>query len=241
MNGKPGFFSKLLGRDGAPIRKGDVPGVLIAVIGTDMVSVDFAVSLATMTANPGARIAIQSRIADLNFPVTTLRNNIVEEARAVGMFDRILFLNSDMAIPPDTLSHMLEWGDRDVVGAVYRNKLPPFNVICHTIDGEKKEINSGIHEVGVVPLGCCLIKMSTFDRLKRPYFREPFAEDQADASGGVVPDFVDFSNRVREAGMTVWADIDLSAVVGHVGKNLFMMKENYGEPRAAGTAVAANS
>lgn len=235
-NGKMGLVSRILGAHGKPIVKA-ASTVMIGVITSEAVSPDFAISLAGVCARPGALISMSQRTYDLNFPTTILHNSLVTEAQAAKV-DRLMLVNGDMAFPPDALSSLLAWGDRDVVGAIYRSKVPPFNLIVGAKDGARAHVKEGISEVGILPLGCVLIKMSVFEKLDGPYFREPYQPSSADHPGGVVPEFVDFSNRVRERGMKLWADITLSAQVGHVGKNLFMAQEEYGDARIAGPAAA---
>lgn len=232
---KPSILSRIVDRAGRNFQK-EMLTVMIGVVSSEFCAQDFAVTFGTVCAKPGALISVSSRMADLNFPVPILRNSLVEEAKTHKV-DRLLLLNGDMAFPPSLLSGLLEWGDRDVVGAIYRNRMPPFNLIVGAKDGVRMEAKKGIVEVDILPLGATLIKMSVFDKIGAPYFREPFSPSTADHPGGIVPDFVDFSNRVREAGMKLWADIDMSAQVGHVGKNLFMAQEEYGDPRIAGQAA----
>lgn len=221
-------LSGLIDPRGKPI--GKQPTIMIGLMLHDSVPSDFTVAFGTLCAAPGFPIALSARVPDMNYPVSVLLNDMVHTAMEAKV-DYILFLNSDVLIPQSGLRELMAW-DREIVGVVYRNKVPPYNLICSTVDGQPQKATEGVVEIGTIPLGCTLVRMGVFQRLSYPWFYE-----KAEEGGTITPAFVRFCNNAREAGIKVWADITLSGRVGRLGKNIFMTGAEYGEPNLAGPAA----
>jgi hypothetical protein len=79
-------------------------------------------------------------------------------------------------------------------------------------------------------IGCVLIRMAVFDRLRAPYFRCPAIEslenppaelEGMDLTGIEAPDIMDdsiwFSKAARRAGFKLWIDQELTLEIGHTG------------------------
>lgn len=141
------------------------------------------------------------------------RNIIIDQAFE-NKCSHILFLDDDVIPPKDTLVRLLAH-NLDIVGGHYLMRNFPHQPIAFSNalpDGAceyliNNDLQTGVIEVVATGLGCCLIKTSVFEGLKRPYIR--LGELQADHWC----DDLGFFKRVREAGYKIHVDLDL--LVGH--------------------------
>src|SRR4051812_6308736 len=105
-----------------PTRK---PIVAIGLPTFDDVKADFALSLAMLVA------ATREVTFAFNHSKATwvahARNLIVEGALDLKA-DWLLFIDSDMTFPRETLSRLMSW-DRDIVCASYVKKKPPYHIV----------------------------------------------------------------------------------------------------------------
>jgi hypothetical protein len=142
------------------------------------------------------------------------RNLIVDAARHHGC-DRILFLDDDMAFPAQTLTQLAAH-DVDVVSGLYVGRMAPhFPLIfshfedrgahLHVLRGDEPRLLP----IAAAGLGCCLVRVSVFDRLERPYFR------LGELNTDVWSDDLGFFKRVQAAGIQSYCDLDCCA--GHIG------------------------
>lgn len=190
----------------------DLPYVAIAVPSGDMVHADFALSLAGLCHESGGmRLTVFSNKSSI---VAEGRNNGVAGAEEAGA-EYLLFLDSDMTFPRDTLRRLLRHG-RDVVGATYSTRASPFRELGSKLQPKAKDAPPGLVEMTRMPTGCLLIRMAVFSRLARPYFR--FGVNEAD--GSIIGEDYLFCDRVRAAGLRIWCDTALSHDLGHIGQQV---------------------
>lgn len=201
-----------LAPSGMPAR---LPSVAIAVPSATTVHADFCMSLATMCYN----------LNELPIIIITCRSSIVAEARNNGVkmaqeagAEFVFFVDSDMTFPHDALLRLLV-REEDIVGATYSRRTPPLTFLGEIKQDQPADAPPGLIEMNRIPTGCLLIRMSVFQKLKAPYFR--FRTDEA--SGQIVGEDYDFSDRVREQGYRIWCDPILSKKLGHLGQQLFVL------------------
>ncbi len=107
--------------------------------------------------------------------ITKQRNDLVEHARNLKA-DYLMMIDTDMVIPPDTVVRLLRH-NKDVVGATYNKRVPPYETLGK-LKGPKpseEELRAGgLREAELLPGGCLLIKMTVFDRIQWPYFHESY-------------------------------------------------------------------
>jgi hypothetical protein len=142
--------------------------------------------------------------------ITDNRNNLVKLAQN-GNAEYILFIDSDMTFPPDALKRLLRY-DADIVCATASKR----NEECRDMIGipanQSDTITSKtLIEMESIGLPFMLIKMSVFDKIKKPYFAEP--ENGED----LIPEDAYFCAKVRDAGVKLFCDLPLSMSVGHLG------------------------
>lgn len=190
----------------------DLPKTAICYPSADMVHADFALALAGLCLSlhplPVTVVNTKSSI------VAEARNIAVERAREAGA-DFLLFLDSDMVFP-QTLLHRLLLHRKDIVGAVYTKRVPPYDLLGAMLPEAEPPGADGLVEMRRLPTGCLLIKMTVFDRLAAPWFR--FEHDFA--QGTILGEDYVFSDTARSAGFRLWADFGLSREIGHIGQQV---------------------
>ena len=189
--------------------------ILIGIPGTDHWLADFCVAFTGMTMRTGAA-GIQHNV--LNVRSTNWLQNRHRLARHAqnGGYTHLMFLDHDMTFPTDALIRLLGH-DRDIVGAVYPKRAPP-----HTIVGEPLGAwqFAGLTEMDFIGFGVSLLKVEAFADLSSPLFTIDWNPDTDEWSSEDAP----FCRRVRAAGRSVWADMDLSREVTHIGQEHYVMQ-----------------
>lgn len=152
------------------------------------------------------------------------RNDLVADAKSLGA-DYILFLDSDMVFPPWTLVKLLN-DNQAIVGATYAKRTGDHATICkdelcNPMDASK---TSGVVQIKSMPLGCMLIHMPVFDRLKNPYFFKTYE------NGRPLGEDYNFCRAAWPAGYCIFCDIGLSLDLAHLGIERFRIKPLNPEP-----------
>ena len=158
----------------------------------------------------------------VHFHIGTLivnqREQLVQMARDAGS-THILWLDSDMMFPSDTAERLLKHG-KPIVAANYVTRQYPHKTVAYrSMEGWSDYlVNSPQQGMQLIPvmavgMGCMLVEVSLFDRLKRPYFETTWVPDLNDHLG---EDFT-FCTKVRDLGHEVLIDNDLSLKLSHLG------------------------
>jgi glycosyltransferase involved in cell wall biosynthesis len=203
--------------DGNPIPTR--PLVAIGLPTFDDVKADFALSLAMMVAaTRNVQFAFNHSKATW---VAHARNLIVEGAIEIGA-EWLLFLDSDMTFPRETLARLMSW-NKDIVCGSYVKKKPPYSVVGSLLAKPGDNVNkpkevaaNGLYEMEGVGLGVCLIKMSVFKSLPKPWFHYEYTPGSNNMSG-----------EDRRAGYKIHLDAALSMHVGHIGNFIFRPEQAY--------------
>lgn len=200
------------------------PKILIAIPMLNTVNVNFLTSLLCLQGNGNTQFAVE--IGSL---VYMARNKLA--ARAVeGKYDYILWLDSDMVLPPDVGKRLVQQAmlGRDYVSGLYfKRGLPTHPIIYQDIVWERGE--DGIIKHGAEPfmeypkdqvfqiagsgLGCCLMKVDIIKQVVSSFMQPPF--DPLPALG---EDF-SFCWRLNKLGIKMWCDSRVKC--GHVGEMIF--------------------
>ncbi len=205
--------------------------VAICTPSGDLVHADYAMSLAALTyrclqfeyegeRQPAIGIALINVKGSL---VVNNRNQIVELAKEKSV-DYLLFLDSDITVHPHTLRALLR-NDKDIVGGTYVGRSEPHRLLGHDINGKLLDQSlsetvvdfTELMEVGTLPTGCLLIKMSVFDKLEKPYFQTP-AHKESSGEVWIEGEDVFFCRSALAAGFKIWLDWNVTAGIGHIGQ-----------------------
>lgn len=190
--------------------------ILIAIPTSRDIEIQSAASLIGMDRPEGARIGV---FCPQSYSIDASRNLIVEHALEIG-YDYILWIDSDMIIPKNTLIQLLSH-DKDIVSGVYAYKLLPTqgqgrNAVAKRYKKDAKDTYEDISlseireserlmEIDGVGFGCVLTKVDVFKNIKKPWFRYTpnMGED------------IYFCRKAQKAGYKVY--LDTSIRCGHIG------------------------
>jgi FkbM family methyltransferase len=154
------------------------------------------------------------------YAVDQVRNLIAHWA-INGNYDYLLAIDHDMVFPSDTLEKLLA-ADKDVVTAVYRQRLEPMTLEVYDHDYRNVPydllyygIEGDLVQIGACGFGCVLVKKKVFQAIPYPQF----VYHQALTKEGSVSEDVDFCKKARDAGFTIWCDKSIRCV--HLGGGTF--------------------
>ena len=158
-----------------------------------------------------------------NYAVDVGRNIIAKYAQE-NEFDYIMWVDSDMIIPRNTLTRLLSH-DKDVVSGVYSYKvLNNDEVVAKKFMDEERtdygnlkikaiQNSSGLIEVDGFGFGCVLTKVSMFDKIPFPWFI--YTQDMGED--------IFFCRKAQNEGYKLWLDTDV--ICGHIGQINYDIKK----------------
>lgn len=195
--------------------------VCVSVPAGDMVKTDFAYDLARMIgATAYHRRDVQIQLAMQKSSILVLGRHRGVQTAAEADSTHILWLDSDMRFPKDTLVRLLAH-DQPIVAASYvTRRLPvqPVTFAKAVIDPAARERlytepdAAGLVEVDATGMGCMLVKMEVFENTPDPWFLDEYA------NGLYTGEDVYFCRKAREHGYPVLIDQSLSQQIAHVGE-----------------------
>ena len=146
------------------------------------------------------------------------RNLIIEEALRTQC-THILFIDDDMAFPPDALLKLLRH-EVNVVSGLYFNRCYPHNPVLFDYNQDNRftrhflnDDEHGLIECEAVGFGFLLVNTKIFESLAKPYVR--MGEIRSDERN----EDIGFCLRCRQASIPVHCDLDLP--IGHIGQATF--------------------
>lgn len=191
--------------------------VLIAVPAQDMVATGFMydlVRLAVLMSAPGSGADIQV-VATRGTLLPRQRETLAREAVKRNA-THVLWLDSDMRFPEDTLLRLLAH-QLPIVGTTYTSRRPPCVPTAARPDGTLlylDENSTGVIEAGRVGFGCVLTDIKVFQTVPEPWFNIGYSRQVGDYMG----EDVYFCHVAKEAGFTTFVDLDLSKEIKHLGE-----------------------
>lgn len=144
------------------------------------------------------------------------RQNLVIEALNVGA-DYILHLDTDMRFPKDLVDRLHAHG-KDVVAANYSTRRLPCKPVAFADAGCRNLIytkadSTGVEEVYAIGMGAMLERTDVYKKLGLPFFSIGYSQSAQDFFG----EDVYHCHKLREAGVKVFVDHDVSKQVKHIG------------------------
>lgn len=191
------------------------PKILIAIPCMDKVEAQFAQALATL--EKVGHCIISMEIGSL---IYNSRNNLCKTALQLNC-DYILWLDSDMVFPPETLKRLLEVMEKtgaDIVSGLYFRRVAPYTPVAFSkldINGKlcswenyNGPLDQGPQEVPGIGFGCVLHRTELLLEMAAQFtdFFGPLANVGEDLS---------FCWRARQLGYKIVLDTNLK--LGHVG------------------------
>jgi hypothetical protein len=188
--------------------------LLIAIPAYEHIATDCARSLAMMTLRLGADppegmcwFGIET-VSSSNLPES--RHQLAMRALRVHEATHILWVDSDMAFPQDSL-HRLIAHDLDMVGANYPRRMGTHNSSAIGLDNVPfPPDRKGVEEASVIGFGLFLTRAHVFEGTPMPLFAHH-------NNLGYCTEDVTFCDIQRhECGRKIWVDHDLSREVRHM-------------------------
>lgn len=214
------------------------PKIAFAVPSKDEWKADMSVAFTALFSYTGNYVS--PALAILNEKgsmIANQRNNLVDRSIELGC-DYIFWLDSDVLVPPNTVQVLLS-RDKDIVGATYNRRSPPFSTLGHLL-GPQHKLTGGLEPADYLPGGCMLIRTDVYKKLKYPYYFETYkwAGDSPldsflrmlkDWSSTKIPDSV-LSGLYNVKGIREWLEEQAKGFSINVGR---IMSEDYNFCRKA--------
>lgn len=191
--------------------------ILIAIPCMDMVSARFAQSLSTLKKTEHCVVSFL-----INSLIYDSRNKLAAYA-VEGEFDYILWLDSDMVFPPNTLERMMKTLDEhpeiDILNALYFRRGAPFTPVafdvldindkgeCNFVD--MTEVPEGLKEIAGCGFGCVLMRTDCLLDLAAKYGNNSWFTPI-----GNVGEDCSFCIRARNEGYKIFCDPTIP--IGHM-------------------------
>lgn len=187
----------------------------------DMVNTSFAYDLARMMANwsaknvpNGHQLLIYTSQGTL---IVNQRADLARNAIKDGA-DYILWLDTDMRFPKDTLDRLLAH-KKPIVAANYATRRLPVDTVAFKLhenggwETVKTGGKTGLEKVEAVGMGVMLTDTKVFKEMPTPWFSITYHENSSEYSG----EDIYFCYKANKLGNDVLIDHDLSREVRHIG------------------------
>lgn len=189
----------------------------ICIPSGDMIHADFSMSLLGMQnfflQRPPVREFRYNIYNERGSLIQLSRHKLVE--RALGEeCTHLLFLDSDMTFPRDTLHRLLQH-NLPIVGCNYVKRVIPATSNTVATDGKMlmtTDDKHGLEPAASAGFGVLLLKTEVCKAIEPPWFDCVWLED-----GRLIGEDVFFFRKAARAGYTLMIDHDVSREVGHVG------------------------
>lgn len=132
----------------------------------------------------------------------------------------VLFIDSDIEFEPHHVTGLLS-RNKQIVGAAYSKRVQPYITTAWSdIDNWDTWIKVSDYEDDVIPvgamaLGFCLIEISVFDKISKPWFQLGYY------NGEYTGEDIEFFRKVNDSKIDIWLDIPVTKELGHLGTHAF--------------------
>ena len=131
-----------------------------------------ALSLAAMTIINRSEGLNQSLLGQQQAGIADSRNTLVRNALEIGA-DYLFWVDSDMAFDPNGMLRLLQH-DKDIAGATYPRRVPPYIINGRPIKGDIFE--EELQDMEFMPFGFMLVKADVFRNIPEPWFTEAYPQ-----------------------------------------------------------------
>ena len=208
-----------------------VLGICVPV--RDRVHTGFAYDLARLTGTLGTGLVAEGKIElhvlFMQDIVHSGRQKLVMRAVQKGC-THLLWLDSDMRFPADVFHRLWNRGKR-VVGINYSTRNPPdLKPVTHKFIPAPQEMpvrcytlpdSEGIEKVEALGFGAVLMDIGVFADTQLPWFEFAWAPERK----GYIGEDVYFCQKLKDAGIDVYVDHDLSKLCAHIGEQEFTVED----------------
>lgn len=127
------------------------------------------VGMATFSGMHGVSVGVSNLEGSM---ISKQRNDLVKVALEHKM-DYVMFIDNDMVFPPDAMLRLLSH-EKDIVGATYNKRVPPYETLGRLIGERPKPGETGLRQADMMPGGMMLIKTSVFEKMGWPWYFETY-------------------------------------------------------------------
>lgn len=195
--------------------------VAICIPARDQVHTSFSYALTNMACEWSVQNVPKGHALALYHSKGTLIANQRQDLARVAMeggASHILWLDSDMKFPKNTLERLLAH-DLPIVAASYATRRIPVRTVAFENDQDwtcvyTEDGSTGLQEVASVGMGCMLVKTEVYASMPKPWFAIGYSAS-ADCFIG---EDIYFCRKARTLGYKVMIDHDLSKEVRHIGE-----------------------
>jgi hypothetical protein len=160
--------------------------------------------------------------------IFTQRERLSEEALK-WKADYLLWIDSDMRFPKDSLEVLLS-RNKDIVGVNATTRVEPIKPTALNLEIKNEQEHSWIpinslgkntvEKVTAVGFGMTLVKASILKDIPRPWFNVMWSDH-----GAIIGEDIHFCVKAQDAGYEVFVDHELSRAIGHIGTRTFGWKD----------------
>ena len=227
------------------------PRVAVCVPAGDMVDTYFAYDYAKLlvrTAHTRPRLKLYPMIST-GSSIGPQREQLAETVLRMTDATHIMWLDSDMRFPGDTLLRLLAH-NVPAVCASYTERKPPFKPVAYTdpANWDKRlwtlPESTGLQEIAYAGFGCVLLERHVLEDMTQPRFMTTWVETTS-GHGHAGEDMFFFLKMTEQTGVKLLLDQDLSKEVAHIGRFEFTPEhairaaqqrgESFGEPETVNT------
>lgn len=147
--------------------------------------------------------------------LTDNRHRLIAQAAQWGATHALL-LDADMTVPWDTIQVLLRHNQPVVAANCVRRMIQTYPTAWRSGEGYvySRPESSGLEQVDRVGTAVMLIDMRVFEAIDLPYF---LFEQDPESPPGMIGEDIYFCDKLKEAGIPLYIDHDLSKLVKHWG------------------------
>lgn len=150
---------------------------------------------------------------------------LVEQAMKWGA-THVLFVDDDMAFPPEAVKQLLRSHKLPIVAANCVKRVYPLEFMALDFSGNEVKsqgITTGVEEVMLAGNSLVLIRTEVFRAMEKPWFTFTYLPEDNHFE---TEDYY-FQKKARELGFKTYVDHDASKAVIHIGQHNFDAHDNF--------------
>jgi hypothetical protein len=178
------------------------------------------VNLIRYTESQGIPVILEM---DAGTVLSNQRQVLSDTAVNKHMAEHIMWLDSDMTFPEDTIIRLLEH-KKQAVCATYSKRVEPFHPTAfYSIDPVQPVDTEGhgLVTVRYSGMGCMLIKASVLDTIPSPHYPLAWHAPSSTWHG----EDMGFCDLLEDNSIKLFCDLDLSREIGHLGQREFRVNQ----------------
>lgn len=136
----------------------------------------------------------------------------------------LLWLDSDMKFPADTLEILLSH-NKYIVAGNYSTRVKPHRPVAFkNPDNLDKRVfgGKGLEKIYAIGSGLMLVNRQVYENMPRPFYSVEWKDNYT----SLVGEDIYFCHKANENGYEVFVDHDLSKRIAHIGSKAYTIKDD---------------